>query len=258
MRVLLHRDFETFSTIDLKAVGPWRYAAEPTTGVWCVGYAVDDVPPEIWVPGWPIPAAFIEAARDPDWLVVAHNDMFERAIEEQILAPRYGWPLVPIERHRCTMASALAAALPGKLDSAAEALGSPLRKDAEGQRLMRLMAKPRKPRPGEDPNRIYWHDDSEKQARLQVYCKRDVEMERWLYHHVPSLIDAEQVGWQLDAEINRRGFYVDGVLLNAGSRIAAPPVRRRRTSSYASPAAHSPALARWPPCKLGWPNTAAR
>jgi DNA polymerase bacteriophage-type len=216
---VLFRDIETRSTLDLKAVGAWRYAAEPTTDVWCVGFAIDDDPVEIWTPGQPIPDAFIEAARNPDWLVVAHNDAFERAIEELVLAPRYSWLSAPIERHRCTMATALAAALPGALDAAAEALDSPFRKDTEGQRLMRLMARPRKPRPDEDPNGLYWHDEAKKQSRLQTYCKRDVEGERWLYQHALPLTDDEQALWALDAAINARGFYVDGALLDAAHHV---------------------------------------
>ena len=114
-RHILHRDIETRSTLDLTEVGAWRYAAEPTTDVWCVGYAVDDDPPQIWTPDQPIPEVFLVAANDPDWIVVAHNDQFETAIEQRVLAPRFGWPLVPIERHRCTMAMTLASALPGGL-----------------------------------------------------------------------------------------------------------------------------------------------
>src|SRR6266567_2165436 len=96
---ILHRDFETRSTIDLKKVGPWRYAAHASTDVWCYGSAVDDGPVELWIPGDPIPPAWLEAATNPDWLVVAHNGGFERRVEQHIMAPRYGWPLVPIERH---------------------------------------------------------------------------------------------------------------------------------------------------------------
>ena len=47
------------------------------------------------------------------------------AIETRLLHPRFDWPLVPIERHRCTLAAALANALPGSLDAAAAALGLP-------------------------------------------------------------------------------------------------------------------------------------
>jgi hypothetical protein len=35
-------------------------------------------------------------------------------IEELLLAPRYGWPVIPLERQRCTLAMASALALPGK------------------------------------------------------------------------------------------------------------------------------------------------
>jgi DNA polymerase bacteriophage-type len=217
----LRRDIETRSAVDLKVVGAACYAAHPTTGVWCVAYAVDDGPVLIWHPdSEPIPGVFFEAARDPAWTVEAHNDAFETAIETHILAPRYGFPLVPIERHRCTLAQALACALPGKLATVAEVLGLPP-KDDEGARLMRQMAKPRKPRKGEDPNGLYWHDEPEKIARLGEYCKRDVEVERAISHRLPQLSDAEQILWVLDAVINMRGIYTDGPLLEAAARIVA-------------------------------------
>jgi len=106
----LHRDIETRSTLNLARAGAWRYAADPTTDVHCAAYAVDDGPVQIWTADQPIPEAFTTAATDPDWLIVAHNDGFETAIEERLLHPRYGWPLIPTERHRCTMAAALASA----------------------------------------------------------------------------------------------------------------------------------------------------
>ena len=46
------------------------------------------------------------------------SDQFETVIEERILNPRYSWPLIPISRHRCTMAAALANALPVLLAAA--------------------------------------------------------------------------------------------------------------------------------------------
>jgi DNA polymerase len=218
---VLKRDFETRSILDLKAVGATVYAEHPSTDVWCIGYAVDDGPVLIWHPGDPIPEPFFHAACTSDWLDVAHNDAFERAIEQHILGPRYGFPWVPLHRRRCTMAQALACALPGKLEKLAEILKLPFQKDAEGARLMRLMARPRKPRAGEDPNGLYWHDDPEKLARLDEYCRRDVETERALYHRLPPLSDAEQALWVLDAGINNRGFFTDGPLLEAAARIAA-------------------------------------
>jgi DNA polymerase bacteriophage-type len=218
---ILFRDYETRSKLDLKNVGAWRYASAPDTGIWCIAYAVDDDPVQLWIPDQPVPEEFHAAAHDSDWLIVAHNDAFERAIEQHILETRYGWPIVPIERHACTMAATLASALPAKLDTVAEVLDLQIRKDAQGARLMRLMSRPRKPRAGEDPNGIYWHDDPEKLERLYAYCRNDVEVERELFRRLPPLADSEQALWVLDATINQRGFHTDGPLLEAASRIAA-------------------------------------
>ena len=83
-----------------------------------MAFAADADPVQLWLPGDPVPPEFIEAAADPSWTVAAHNDAFESAIEQHVLAPRYGWPTVPLERHRCTMAMCLALGLPAKLGAA--------------------------------------------------------------------------------------------------------------------------------------------
>jgi DNA polymerase bacteriophage-type len=212
---ILFRDYETRSTLDLRDVGAWRYSCHPTTDVWCCTYAVDDGEIKLWIPGDPIPAEFIEAANNPEWRVSAFNDSFERRIEQHIMAPRYGWPTVPIERHICTQAASLAMALPAKLETVAIALELEHQKDAAGARLMKQMARPRAPKPHEDPNGIYWFDDPERLARLYAYCKQDVATERALSQHVPSLSASEQALWLLDAGINDRGIPIDRDLLDA-------------------------------------------
>ncbi len=115
-RHILHRDSETRGRVDLRKVGAHKYAADPATEVICCAYAVDDGPVQLWIPGDPVPAEIIEAARNPAWSVAAHGDHFETAIEQHIMAPRYGWPLVPLERHICTQAMCLAVGLPAKLE----------------------------------------------------------------------------------------------------------------------------------------------
>ncbi len=159
---VLHRDYETRSTAVLRKVGPDRYAADPHTEILCIAYAVDHDPVQLWVPGQPIPQPFIEAANNPSWITAAHNDAFEAAIELHILHPRCGWPLVPIERHRCTMAMALAAGLPAKLGAVADALELSNRKDAGGERLMHQLSKPRRAHKDEDPSGTYWFDDPDR------------------------------------------------------------------------------------------------
>src|SRR5262245_33338582 len=103
---VLHRDYETRAVVSLKTCGVHCYAADPQTDVWCCAYAVDDEPVKLWTPGDAVPAAFREAAANPDWIAVAHNAAFEMAIEKLLLAPRFGWPVIPLERQRCSMAMA--------------------------------------------------------------------------------------------------------------------------------------------------------
>jgi DNA polymerase len=131
---VLHRDYETRSEVRLGSVGAFQYAADPATEVLCCAYAVDDSPAQLWTPGDPVPAAFLEAAANPNWIVVAHNDQFETAIERHLLHPRYNWPLIPIEQHRCTMALSLACGLPARLSAAADALELSNRKDKAGEK----------------------------------------------------------------------------------------------------------------------------
>jgi RecA-family ATPase len=217
---ILYRDYETRSTVELGDVGAHIYAAHDSTDVWCCAFAVDDGPVQLWTPGMPVPPEFFEAAANPDWLLSAFNDQFERLIEQHIMTPRYGWPPMPIERHRCTQAAALALALPANLAGVGTALSLEYQKDESGHRLMLQMSRPRKPRKGEDPNGIYWVDDAEKSERLYAYCRRDVETERAAHKRIGFLPAAEQKVWQLDASINDRGIHLDGQLLAGALHIS--------------------------------------
>ena len=61
---ILFWDVETRSALDLRIAGAWRYASDPSTEVLCLGFAVDDGEPQIWIPGKPDPEAFVAAASD--------------------------------------------------------------------------------------------------------------------------------------------------------------------------------------------------
>jgi DNA polymerase len=217
---ILLRDYETRSQLQLKSVGAWVYSAHPSTDAWCCAYAVDDGPIELWIPGDPVPPEFIEAADNPGWTVAAFNDQFERLIERHIMGPRYGWPEIPVERHRCVQASALALALPASLSGVADALQLEQRKDPAGRRNMLAMSRPRKPRAGEDPAGVYWLDDVARRAQLYAYAKQDVATERALYKRIGFLSVEEQAHWLLDARINDRGIHLDRKLLDAAITIA--------------------------------------
>ena len=218
---VLYRDYETRGLLSLKKCGIYRYAADSGTEVLCGAYALDNEPVKLWTPGDAIPAEFREAATNPGWLAVAHNAAFEMAIEQLLLAPRLDWPVIPLERQRCTLAMASAQALPGRLEKLADTLELSRRKDTAGHRLMLAMSKPRRVRQGEDPNRIHWFDDAERLRRLYSYCTADVEVERELYEHLQPLSPAEQATWCLDARVNSRGFCLDQVLAASARKLAA-------------------------------------
>ena len=217
---VVHRDVETRSKVSLQKLGVHKYATDPSTDVWCVAFAVDNDPTQLWLPGNPVPLEFLEAAVNPSWAVCAHNDAFESAIEQHVLASRYDWPVIPPERHRCTMAMCLALGLPARLSLVADVLELEHRKDKAGERLMHQMSKPRKPRKGENPAGTYWFDDPERLQRLYEYCKQDVEVERELVDRLPPLSPTEQAIWELSNRINARGFRVDRQLAEAARRIA--------------------------------------
>jgi DNA polymerase bacteriophage-type len=208
---VLHHDVETRSRIDLPTVGAAKYAADPSTEIMCIAYAVDDEPVQLWIPGDPVPPEFIEAANNSNWTTVAHNDQFERLIARHILESRHGFPAIPIERRRCSMTMAYAAGLPGKLENVITALDLPYPKDKVGKALMQRMTKPQ-------PDGT-WIEDPASLTQLFQYSKRDVEAERAVYKAVPPLTADEQKLWELDAKINDRGFAIDVELLNAAHRV---------------------------------------
>ena len=106
----------------------------------CVAFARGDGPVDLWLPGQPIPDVVLRAATNPGCRWIAHNAAFERAILEHVLTPRHGWPVVPTDRHICTMALALSHAYPGGLDAAATALGLVNRKDVAREKEVKKMS----------------------------------------------------------------------------------------------------------------------
>lgn len=202
----LHLDFETRSTVDLRRSGVYRYAADTTTDVIVVCWAVDAEPVETWLPlKEPMPGPLRKLLQDPDCIVVAHNAGFERTLFNEKLALKFQVPVIPIERWDCTAARAARMALPRSLDGAAQALGLDVQKDAEGHRLMMRMCRPR----SEDEDGIItWWDDDTRMQRLAQYCATDVEVERLLDKQLRHLADDRAV-WMHTELINDRGVRIN-------------------------------------------------
>lgn len=143
--MIVHLDFETRSRTDLKRVGVERYAADPSTEITAICWALDEDPIKAWQIGDPDPDVLINLAA---WRhlrsirFAAHNAAFERWVWQKICHERHGWPEITLERWHCTAAMAAARSLPRALGTAAKALGLPVEKDWDGRRLMLKMSKP--------------------------------------------------------------------------------------------------------------------
>jgi|TARA_R110000822_G_scaffold83803_1_gene197082 DNA polymerase len=202
MPKILRVDFETRSTIDLPKRGVHIYAADPSTDAWCMAYAFDDEPVELWVMGEDLPASIREHI-EGGGLLGAWNASFELAIWNHIMVPRNNWPHLFPEQCRCTMMMAGAMSLPLGLDRSAGAVSLGSGKDQQGYSLMLRMAKPRKLDP------LTWWDVPARKEKLYAYCKQDVEVERNMAKKLRPLSDKEQALWVLDQEINNRGIPID-------------------------------------------------
>lgn len=199
---ILHIDFETRSTIDLRDAGVHDYARHPSTDLWCAAYAFDDEDPEVWLPPDPMPKRLRDHV-EQGGEIRAFNAQFERVLWREVLTPRYGWAMPALEQFHCVMARAYALSLPGDLGGAAAAVGIEAQKDGAGQRLMMQMCRPRSTAP------LRWWDQSDKLDRLIAYCKQDVVVERELDKRLLQLSPSEIRIYHLDQRINDRGVLID-------------------------------------------------
>ena len=213
-------DLESRSAVDLRRAGVHRYAADPTTDLWCACYAFDDEPVETWVPGEPCPDRVRRHVLDGEPLF-AFNAGFERVMWQSILGPRYGWPVPKLEQWEDTAAWGAAMGLPRGLGDAARAMGLPQEKDDEGHRLMLRMSKPRKARKAETAEGLLWWDDADRVERLLAYCRQDVEAERALRKALFPLQEQERETWLFDQRMNDRGVRIDLELVHSLHKLGA-------------------------------------
>src|SRR6185436_12052885 len=146
----VHTDFETFSVIDLTAVGAYKYAEHESTEPLCLGFAIEKQKVRSWVPerrangrmkSAVCPTPIVQAIEE-GYFFVAHNAQFERAIWHYIMHLRWGWPDVPPKKWICTAAMSAAVGFPRSLDGATRRAKLPeeFLKDKEGAALLKLFA----------------------------------------------------------------------------------------------------------------------
>jgi DNA polymerase len=201
-------DLETRSACDLPKAGAAAYARHPTTDVLVACYAFDDEEPRTWIRGEPVPADLANYVLNSDGPIWAFNAMFEHNLWEQVLGPKYGWPVPALERWHCTAAMAACMALPRRLGDVVKALGMEEEKDDTGRRIMMQVSRPRS-KPGEA---IRWwepEDVPEKFDRLYKYCANDVVIERGAAARMRPLSPGEREIWLENCRVNERGLPID-------------------------------------------------
>ena len=210
-------DLETYSELDLKAVGGYVYTAN--CEILLFAYAFDDGPVKVWdrTLDYDVPDELAHALLNAEE-VWAHNAMFDRSVIENqtsLFAPA-------LESWRCSMAQALSHALPGSLSELCKVLKVPedLGKLKEGKKLVGLFTKPQPA--NRKVRRATRETHPDEWARFIAYAANDIEAMRECCRRMPTWNwGPESISeWHLDQRCNDRGFLVDRELTQAGARAA--------------------------------------
>lgn len=204
-------DLETYSDVNLKKAGLYRYVQSPAFEILLFAYSFDGAPTQVidMAQGEKVPLEVIHALTDPQCLKHAYNAAFE-----WYCLSKYMGAQLPPAQWRDTMLHGLYAGYTAGLDATGRALGIPEDKQklTTGKALIRYFCVPCKPtKANGGRTRNYPHHDPEKWALFKTYNGQDVvaemEIERRL--SVFPVPDFVQKQWETDLLINARGVAVD-------------------------------------------------
>jgi DNA polymerase len=232
-------DIETRSRTDLVKHGVYRYAADPSTEVLIICYALGHGPIKTWVRGAAMPADLMSvlAKPAPHVYLTAHNAGFERHVLTRLF-PAVRDP----RRWYCTATQARAVALAGSLESASHMLGTHVRKDRRGGELIRLLSMPQA-----DGSFL---EDAGLMAEFARYCAQDVEVMRAMSTNMPPLTEEALALYVANETVNDRGLPIDVDLCAAATTYAEQAadeaaLRIRAVTRDAINSARSVKLAPW-------------
>lgn len=206
-------DIETYSSVDLKKSGLYKYVQSPDFEILLFAYGFNGLPimSVDLAQGEILPTFVIRALQDPDVIKHAYNAPFEW----YCLNKFYGSPL---EQWRCTMLHGLYCGYTAGLGATAAALGLPedKRKMGIGMSLIRTFCVPCKPSKS-NGNRIRTlpHHEPDKWTLFKQYNRQDVAVEMEIERKLSGfpVPDSEQRLWEIDQVINARGVRVDEQLI---------------------------------------------
>ena len=204
-------DIETYSNADIKRVGLYRYAEDPSFDVLLIAYSVDGGPVtviDLYADEDRKRRAFYKILMDPDTRVHAYNAAFEWWCLSTYFGHGDSDRLDLLRRMRCTMLHGMYCGYPAGLDAIGSALGLPQDKQklSIGRALIRTFCKPNR-----SGKRVTPEQEPEKWDLFKEYCKRDVVTEMAVADRLKAfpVPETEQQRWQTDALINAYGVRVD-------------------------------------------------
>lgn len=206
-------DIETFSSVDIKKSGLYKYVQSPDFQIILFAYSYCDMPIMTvdLAQGETLPTFVIKALQDPGVMKHAYNASFEW----YCLNKFYNSPL---EQWRCTMLHGLYCGYTAGLGATGAALGLPedKRKMGVGMSLIRTFCAPCKPsKSNGNRTRTLPHHEPDKWALFKQYNRQDVAVEMEIEKKLSAfpVPESEQKLWELDQVINARGVRVDAQLI---------------------------------------------
>lgn len=224
-------DLETFSDVDLKKCGVYKYAESPDFEILLFGVSVDGGEVIVYdlTSGDTVPEEIIKALSDDSVIKWAYNASFERVCLSVWLRRNYPqyFSSYSIEDDtvrnyldpsswRCSLVWGAYMGLPLSLEGIGKVLKMENQKMAEGKALIRYFCVPCKPTKANGGRmRNLPEHDPVKWSTFIAYNKRDVETEMAIQQKlskfpVPDFLWEE---YHLDQEINDRGIQLDMVLV---------------------------------------------
>ncbi len=217
---ILHIDIETFSSVELKKSGLYKYVQSPDFEIILFAYAYDDEPVRVidCLQGEVIPLSVINDLQNPAVIKMAHNAAFEF----YALSKFYKTFL---DQWRCTMVQALYCGFPGSLAGVGEAMGfqEDKKKMGIGKTLIKYFCIPcaaTKANGGRTRN--YPRHNMQKWELFKNYNYQDVVTEREIYHGLCQypVPEEEWKNWQLDQMINIGGTAIDMELVEGALAVS--------------------------------------
>lgn len=214
-------DIETFSSVDIKKSGLYKYVQAADFQVLLFAYSFDGWPVKVvdLAQGEQLPKTVLSAMNNPNVIKHAYNAPFEWYCLSKFFSQ---W--LPLDQWRCTMLHGLYCGYTAGLAATAVALGLPedKRKMGIGSALIRTFCVPCKPTAKNgNRTRTLPHHEPEKWQLFKEYCRQDVVTEMEIERKLSAfpVPDQEQRLWTLDQQINAYGVAVDAGLIEGALHV---------------------------------------